>query len=253
MEKPTVNYNMALKDSIESFTKSLFYSLFDDAYADTHMSNIQSLFITVSENLGVANNEAIWKEFKSSFSQIRQKLDEDAKAIERNDPASKSLTEVYLAYPGFHAISIYRLSHQLHLLNVPIIPRMMSEYAHGLTGIDIHPGANIAESFFIDHGTGIVIGETTTIKKNVKMYQGVTLGGIQVKKALASTVRHPTIEENVTIYANATILGGDIVVGANSTIGANVWITKSIPKNSLVTNQLANKITSIDKENDGIE
>ena len=121
---------------------------------------------------------------------------------------------------------------------------MMSEYIHGVTGIDIHPGAQIGDSFFIDHGTGIVIGETTIIKNNVKIYQGVTLGGIQIKKSLASVKRHPTIENNVTIYANATILGGDIVIGANSIIGANVWITQSIPPNSLVTYQSEIKIST---------
>ncbi len=152
--------------------------------------------------------------------EVRARLDLDAIAIEENDPAAKSLEEVYLAYPGFYAISIYRLSHELYLLNTPIIPRMMSEYAHGVTGIDIHPGATIGSSFFIDHGTGIVIGETTIIKSNVKIYQGVTLGGIQIKKSLSFTKRHPTIEDNVTIYANATILGGEVVVGANSIIGA---------------------------------
>lgn len=178
---------------------------------------------------------------------IRENLDLDALAIEKYDPAAKSLEEVYLAYPGFHAIAIYRLSHELYKLNVPIIPRMMSEYTHGLTGTDIHPGATIGKSFFIDHATGIVIGETSVIKDNVKIYQGVTLGGIQVKKSMSATKRHPTIEDNVTIYANATILGGDISVGANSVIGANVWITKSVPPNSLVTYQLENKISSIEK------
>ena len=124
---------------------------------------------------------------------------------------------------------------------------MMSEYIHGITGIDIHPGATKGESFFIDHGTGIVIGETSIIKENVKIYQGVTLGGLSIKKNLAQTKRHPTIEENVTIYANATILGGDIVIGANSVIGANVWITQSVPPNSLVTYQSEIKITTRNK------
>jgi serine O-acetyltransferase len=124
---------------------------------------------------------------------------------------------------------------------------MMSEYIHGVTGIDIHPGATIDESFFIDHGTGVVIGETSIIKKNVKIYQGVTLGGIQIKKSQSSIKRHPTIEENVTIYANATILGGDIVIGANSIIGANVWITQSIPANSVVTYQTEIKISTRNK------
>ena len=180
--------------------------------------------------------------FKEQFLTIREKLDLDAASFLKNDPASTCIQEVYLAYPGFYAISIYRLSHQLHLLKVPIVPRMMSEYVHGITGIDIHPGATIGDSFFVDHGTGIVIGETSIIKSNVKIFQGVTLGGLQVKKDMQSTKRHPTIEDNVTIYANATILGGDIVIGANSTIGANVWITQSVPENSLVTYQTEIKI-----------
>ena len=182
------------------------------------------------------------KEFDSKINSIREKLNLDALAIEQNDPAAKSLEEVYLAYPGFHAIAIYRLSHQLYKQGVPLIPRMMSEYVHGVTGTDIHPGATIGDSFFIDHATGIVIGETSIIKNNVKIYQGVTLGGIQIKKEMATKKRHPTIEDNVIIYANVTVLGGDIVIGKNSIIGANVWITNSVPENSLVTNQLKNKV-----------
>uniref|UniRef100_UPI003430A127 serine O-acetyltransferase n=1 Tax=uncultured Tenacibaculum sp. TaxID=174713 RepID=UPI003430A127 len=129
-------------------------------------------------------------------------------------------------------------------MEIPILPRMMSEYAHGLTGTDIHPGATIGDSFFIDHATGIVIGETTIIKENVKIYQGVTLGGIQVKKELASTKRHPTIENNVTIYANATILGGDVVIGRDSIIGVNFCVTTSLPEGYIVTYESENKITT---------
>ena len=155
---------------------------------------------------------------------------------------AKSLEEVYLAYPGFYAIAVHRLSNQLFKLGVPILPRMMSEFAHSITGADIHPGAEIGGSFFIDHATGIVIGETTIIKDYVQIFQGVTLGGLQVKKSLASTKRHPTIENGVIIYANATILGGDVRIGADSTIGANVCITESIQANSVVTVQSENHI-----------
>jgi serine O-acetyltransferase len=221
------HYNIRLKEVIKTFTKRLFYNLFDEQ---------------VEETIFFENGESLWKEFQGQFSTIREKLDLDALSFLKNDPASTCIEEVYLAYPGFYAISIYRLSHQLYLLKVPILPRMMSEYVHGITGIDIHPGATIGDSFFVDHGTGIVIGETAIIKNNVKIFQGVTLGGIQVKKNLEATKRHPTIENNVTIYANATILGGDIVIGANSTIGANVWITQSVPENSLVTYQTEIKI-----------
>lgn len=159
-----------------------------------------------------------------------------------SDPAAKSLRENYLAYPGFYAIAVYRLSNQLLKQEIPVLPRMMSEFAHSTSGTDIHPGAEIGDSFFIDHATGIVIGETTIIKDNVTIFQGVTLGGMQVKKSLASVKRHPTIESGVVIYANAIILGGDVMIGANSVIGANVCITASISKNSVVTVKSENNI-----------
>lgn len=238
------SYNICLKDSVKNFTKGLFYMLFDEDYATENRGAIKNKFLKIVNKLKHEDSELIWNQFENKFSEVRAKLDLDAQAIEQNDPATKSLEEVYLAYPGFHAIAIYRLSHELYKLNAFVISRMMSEYVHGLTGIDIHPGATIGNSFFIDHGTGIVIGETSIIKNHVKIYQGVTLGGIQVKKSLSSTKRHPTIEDNVTIYANATILGGDIVIGKNSTIGANVWITQSVPKNSLVTYKSEIKIST---------
>jgi serine O-acetyltransferase len=234
------HYNIRLKEVIKTFTKRLFYNLFDEQVEETIF--LEKGFLEIYSQLDIENGESLWKEFQGQFSTIREKLDLDALSFLKNDPASTCIEEVYLAYPGFYAISIYRLSHQLYLLQVPILPRMMSEYVHGITGIDIHPGATIGDSFFVDHGTGIVIGETAIIKNNVKIFQGVTLGGIQVKKNLQATKRHPTIENNVTIYANATILGGDIVIGANSTIGANVWITQSVPENSLVTYQTEIKI-----------
>jgi len=165
---------------------------------------------------------------------VYDKLLLDAKAILEFDPAANSLEEVILAYPGFRAIMIYRLSHPLYKLKIPVIPRLFSEYAHSKTGIDIHPGARIGKSFFIDHGTGIVIGETTVIGKNVKIYQGVTLGAINVRKEEAKTKRHPTIEDNVIIYSGATILGGDTTIGHDSIIGGNVWLTSSIDPFSVV-------------------
>jgi serine O-acetyltransferase len=158
----------------------------------------------------------------------------DAHCILDHDPAARNIDEVYLAYPGFFAIAVYRFSHEFYKIDMPLVPRIMSEYAHRLTGIDINPGAQIGSPFFIDHGTGVVIGETTIIKNNVKVYQGVTLGALQVSKEMENQKRHPTVEENVIIYANATILGGETVIGKNSTIGGNVWITASIPENSLV-------------------
>ena len=160
--------------------------------------------------------------------EIRRLARLDAIAAFNGDPAAKSGDEVIVSYPGLEAIIVYRISHFLHECGVPVIPRIMSEHVHGKTGIDIHPGAKIGESFFIDHGTGVVIGETSVIGNNVKIYQGVTLGALSVKKSLKNTKRHPTIEDNVTIYANATILGGETVIGKNSVIGGNSWITESV-------------------------
>lgn len=165
---------------------------------------------------------------------LHQKLEDDLKAIFEFDPAAKSRSEVLVSYPGFFAIALYRIAHQLWQNHVPVLPRMLSEYVHGKTGIDIHPGATIGERFFIDHGTGIVVGETSVIGNDVKMYQGVTLGALSVSKAEAEVKRHPTIGNGVTIYANATILGGQTVIGDGSVIGGNVWVTHSVPANSLV-------------------
>lgn len=165
---------------------------------------------------------------------ICQKLLIDAEAILQFDPAARSLEEVLLAYPGFYATAIHRLSHALFRLKVPVLPRLFSEYAHRQTGIDIHPGAQIGEAFAIDHGTGIVIGETTVIGKRVKIYQGVTLGALNVDKGYSDQKRHPTIEDQVIIYSGATILGGSTIIGNNSIIGGNVWLTYSVPSHSVV-------------------
>jgi serine O-acetyltransferase len=219
--------------------------LFDEEqHQKEELNALKYIFLKVVSQISTKNGEELWEAFIERLPEVKRKIELDALATEQNDPASKSLDEIYLAYPGFHAIAIYRLSHELFVLGIPVVSRMMSEYIHGITGIDIHPGATIGDSFFIDHGTGIVIGETSIIKNNVKIYQGVTLGGLSIKKSLAEVKRHPTIEDNVTIYANATILGGDIVIGANSIIGANVWITQSVPENSLVTYQSEIKIST---------
>ncbi len=166
--------------------------------------------------------------------EIRRMIHLDVIALFEGDPAAKSDEEVIVSYPGLEAIVVYRLAHYIHTNGVPVIPRIMSEYIHGKTGIDIHPGATIGESFFIDHGTGIVIGETTIIGKNVKIYQGVTLGALSVKKNYQDKKRHPTIEDDVTIYANATILGGQTVIGKGAVIGGNTWIVKSVPAGTVV-------------------
>lgn len=166
--------------------------------------------------------------------ELRRIIRLDTVAAFEGDPAAKSDEEVIVSYPGLEAIVIYRLAHFLHTCGVPVIPRIMTEYSHSKTGIDIHPGAVIGESFFIDHGTGVVVGETTVIGKNVKIYQGVTLGALSVKKNLQDKKRHPTIEDNVTIYANATILGGETVIGKGAIIGGNTWITESVPAGTVV-------------------
>ncbi|WP_225000121.1 serine O-acetyltransferase [Cesiribacter sp. SM1] len=165
---------------------------------------------------------------------IYQRLLIDAEAILQFDPAARSLEEVLLAYPGFYATAIHRLSHALFMLKVPVLPRLFSEYAHRQTGIDIHPGAQIGEAFAIDHGTGIVIGETTVIGRHVKIYQGVTLGALNVDKGYTNQKRHPTIEDKVIIYSGATILGGNTIIGHDSIIGGNVWLTYSVPSHSVV-------------------
>ncbi len=236
------NYSMCLRDAVETFTKELINCLFDTNYEQKNGVQTKQLFFKILERLSIENKDCFWLDFQKSFIEIRRKLDLDALAFLNSDPAAKSLREVYLAYPGFYAIAVYRLSNQLLKQEINILPRMMSEFAHSATGTDIHPGAEIGDSFFIDHATGIVIGETTIIKNNVTIFQGVTLGGIQVKKSLASTKRHPTIESGVVMYANATILGGDVVIGRGSIIGANVCITASIPENSIVTVQSENNI-----------
>ena len=180
-------------------------------------------------------DEAIVDELFKKFTIIIPQLAKDLDFFYESDPACESKEEIILAYPGFYAILIYRLAHAMYELQIPYLPRLMSELAHSATGIDINPGAKIDEAFFIDHGTGVVIGETTIIGKRVKVYQGVTLGAISTDHAetLRGVKRHPTIEDNVTIYANATVLGGKVVVGENSIVGGNAFISKSIPANSL--------------------
>jgi serine O-acetyltransferase len=184
--------------------------------------------------IGKENKTSVKQLYIESLKQIRELLITDAEFIVAFDPAAKSIEEVILSYPGFFSIMVHRLAHTLFKLNVDIVPRMMSEWAHGKTGIDIHPGAKIGSPFFIDHGTGVVIGETSIIGNGVKVYQGVTLGAIAVKKEDATNKRHPTIEDNVVLYAGSTILGGNTTIGRDSIIGGNTWITESIEPNSIV-------------------
>ena len=184
--------------------------------------------------------EKIVVEFCKSIPVIRSYVTSDLEAAFAGDPAAADFDEIIFSYPGLYAVMINRIAHELYKLSVPLIPRIMTEYAHSMTGIDIHPGAVIGKSFFIDHGTGVVIGETTVIGDNVKVYQGVTLGAISTKggQAFKNIKRHPTIGDNVTIYANASILGGNTVIGSGAVIGANAFITSSIPEGARVRMQM---------------
>ena len=234
----------AFKAQTIDFAQTMFAALFQ--MGDAHLVEVGKKFGRLVAQLGL-NGNSFWPEFTQQLPHIIEKLALDARAIENNDPAANNLEEVYLAYPGFFAIALYRLSHALLKLKLPIIPRVISEFAHTQTGVDIHPGAKIGSSFFIDHATGIVIGETVEIGNHVKVYQGVTLGAWHVSKAAKHTKRHPTIQDHVTIYANATILGGNTSVGAHSIIGANVWLTQSVPEYSKVYHALTPMIEPMQK------
>jgi len=257
-------YNRPDKAEIRLIVQQLLQIVFPGYFRDTSVkvynqeSNIQVLTEEVFFNLLKQSRKAlnlcgkrgldqreqikdesfkICKEFFKKIPEIRENLESDVKAAFDGDPAASSYEEIIIAYPGILATAINRIAHELFLLQLPIIPRIMTEYAHSRTGIDIHPGATIGKSFFIDHGTGIVIGETTVIGNNVKIYQGVTLGAVSTRggQKLSGKKRHPTIEDNVTIYAGASILGGDTVIGENTIIGGNSFITKSIPANTRVS------------------
>lgn len=172
--------------------------------------------------------------FLNQLPHVHDALEDDAQAILSGDPAAGSREEVIQAYPGFLATAVHRLAHELYIRDVPVLPRLLSEWSHRETGIDIHPGACIGRSFAVDHGTGVVIGETSQIGRGVRIYQGVTLGALAVNKTLAHKKRHPTIGDDVVIYANATILGGNTEIGEGSIIGGNVWLTHSVPPRSVV-------------------
>ena len=182
------------------------------------------------EESAQAHAQQVCLEFFRQIPKVRSLVQTDLQAAYDGDPAATGVAEIIYAYPGLFAITVYRLAHELYTLNVPMVPRIMTEHAHSITGIDIHPGATVGEYFFIDHGTGIVVGETTVIGNNVKIYQGVTLGALSTRggQSLRGKRRHPTIEDNVTIYAGASVLGGDTVIGRDSVIGSNAFITKSI-------------------------
>lgn len=220
------NISMILEDVIFKLIRQISIVLrYDEKY------------VNLDENEINENAERITFEFLDKLPKIRSYIETDVQAAYDGDPAAYNKDEIIYSYPGLYAILVNRLAHELFLLGVPLIPRVMTEHAHSKTGIDIHPGATIGKFFFIDHGTGIVIGETTEIGNNVKVYQGVTLGALSTRggQSLRNKKRHPTIEDNVTIYSGASILGGETVVGKNAVIGGNAFITRSIPEGAKVS------------------
>ncbi|MBW7932709.1 MAG: serine acetyltransferase [Gemmatimonadaceae bacterium] len=259
--RQSLAFGLQLKQSAQQFTDELLAVLFPHFCRETYFTSqeIEAKLALLERDLKRmigpligerASKENAARAFFDALPAIHTALLLDAEAINAGDPAAESLDEVILAYPGFTAIAIHRLAHELYRLRVPIFPRLLSEYAHQVTGIDIHPGATVGQSFAIDHGTGIVIGESAVIGRNVKIYQGVTLGALSVRKDLASTKRHPTIEDNVVIYAQAVILGGDTVVGHDSVIGGNAWLTHSVPPHSVVVQESETTVRPKDPNGD---
>ncbi len=226
-------HGMTAPEFVEKTLISIYYQLKTQLELTLSLSKCTGVKRVFDE----ADLDKICEEFINELPNLQEMFLKDVTANFEGDPAAMSKSEIVLSYPGFYAIFVYRIAHELYKRKVPFVPRMMTEYAHGKTGIDINPGAEIGEYFFIDHGTGIVIGETTKIGKWVKIYQGVTLGALSPRKgqSLSGVKRHPTVEDNVTIYANATILGGETVIGENSVIGGNSFLTSSVDKNSYVS------------------
>lgn len=234
------------REEVERFAGELLNILFphfekrtysSDSEIEYELKRIEDCLKHILEPLRSSlkeSGESMVEKFFATIPLLHDKLILDAEAIYQGDPAAESMDEVIMSYPGFYAIAIYRIAHEFYKLQVPFFPRILTEFAHRRTGIDIHPGATIGDYFFIDHGTGVVIGETTLIGSNVKIYQGVTLGALSVEKRLSNTKRHPTIEDNVIIYSGATILGGNTIIGHDTIVGGNVWLTNSVPAHSLV-------------------
>lgn len=200
---------------------------------DRSRVKLRELLYAIRKGLDRSPDELV-EAFFSAVPEAFEQLSADAEAVTRFDPAADCVEEIILCYPGFFAITVYRMAHILYELKVPVLPRVLGEYAHQQTGIDIHPGARIESPFFIDHGTGVVIGETARIGREVRIFQGVTLGALTVERSMANTKRHPTIEDHVVIYAGSTILGGTTVIGHHTVVGGNTWITESIPPHSVV-------------------
>lgn len=246
----TQNVKIPPKAEAQRLADDLFLFLFPMLSEDAKPAHVQYpllrhdlmklLYPLTKENGGPAGKIA--DQFFDQLPEIYEQLLEDAQAFYQFDPAATCVEEVIATYPGFFGIANYRISNLLYRLGTPMLPRFFSEYVHGKTGIDIHPGATIGRSFFIDHGTGVVIGATAVIGNNVKVYQGVTLGALQVDKSLANVKRHPTIEDNCVLYANCTILGGRTVIGHDTVVGGNSWVTESVPPFSVVMHQSQVKV-----------
>lgn len=221
---------------INGLVDFLFPLSSEDLFNDLDIRKLELQLRELLQHLepAIYSSDEIVKSFFDNIPVIFRELQNDAQTILAFDPAAHCIEEVMAAYPGFYAIAAYRFSHELYKMRIPILPRLISEHAHSATGIDIHPGAQIGSGFFIDHGTGVVIGETSVLGDNVKIYQGVTLGALNVSKTEANKKRHPTIEDNVVIYSGTTILGGKTIIGRDSIIGGNVWLTESVPAFSLV-------------------
>jgi len=216
-------------------SRQTFQSLNEfESYVESLRQILTRLIVHTPDNQFQEGAANVVNQFFDGLEVIYARLLEDVSAMFSGDPAAKSPLEVIRTYPGFYAIAAYRIAHALYMMNVKVIPREITEHAHNKTGIDIHPGAKIGHYFCIDHGTGVVIGETCVIGNHVKIYQGVTLGALSINKEDADIKRHPTIEDNVVVYAGATILGGDTVVGHDSVIGGNVWLTRSVPPYSKI-------------------
>jgi serine O-acetyltransferase len=239
------------KKELEHTIKVLFSLLFpvSDTNAQDCKATLIAVYHTLYDNISKLTTpekaEATIETFFGKLNDIRVRLYADAETFLESDPAAKSLEEVILTYPGFFALAVHRIAHEFYKMNIPLIPRLFSEYAHAKVGVDIHPGAQIGNNFFLDHGTGTVIGETCIIGNNVKIYQGVTLGALHITKSMSKTKRHPTVEDNVVIYAGATILGGETVIGHDSTIGGNVWLTHGLPPYSLAYYSSEMKIKTV--------
>ena len=251
-----------LIDILNNLLKVLFPGYFKNGvYKIYHISSsipvlIEDIAYHLNRQIEIALDETdersprtITAAFLDTIPRVRAYIETDVQATLDGDPAAENVEEIIISYPGLLAIAVYRLAHELYLLGVPVIPRVMSEYAHSVTGIDINPGATIGKYFFIDHGTGIVIGETAVLGDHVKIYQGVTIGALSTKgwRKLRNYKRHPTIEDNVTIYSGASILGGETVVGAGSVIGGNVFLTRSIAPGTRIS--VKNQELRYDKEN----